>query len=888
MRKILLITLLIIICKGSSFASHIVGGEFELVYLNDTQYRLNLIIYFDEINGEAGAKYTPLPSVWIFRKSDNAVMRQQIELPFFSEQLVEYTVPKCAIGSPVKTSKLIFSRIITLNPQDYDDPKGYYIVWQRCCRNYNIKNIISEDPTNGGIGAGQTFYLEIPPLYRNGERFINTSPQLFPPLSDYGCVNRPYYADFTGVDADGDSLVYSIVDPYNTPSATPHPQPPSTAPYPTIIWENTFGLNDIVHGDPDLYISNEGLLRVTPTESGIFVFAVKCEEFRDGEKIGEVRRDFQMVVVDCPPPGEKPDLSLELEDGSTYSEGQVLHFEADDSKCVKFTVEDNKGGRVNYKLKPVGYAEQNFTVDILEISPSGDRLTAEVCFSDCPPEEDAAFNVDFIGLDDTCPQPLQDTLRMTVLITPPSNDLPELKHKEDTDVSYSLSNRREITVKEQAGGIKILELLGFDGNRDFMDFMIEPVGFELADYGMSVQDQFNLAGRRSVWLVWNYDCTVVDFDGKTSFDINIYLEDLDDCLYDHPVLLQVKLDIELPSNSLPEIFSNKLGQTNADVVVEAELNEVVTFDVRGKDDDGDFCVISATPVGFNFSDYGISYAGVSGMGSPTLLNSTFSWNLECSLFDLDKQDTYRILFLIEDQDKCRITSKDTLTVDFALSPPPNAAPLLNVTSVGDQAIESDTIHMIIDESVRLKAIGRDFDNDSLRLFIIDDRSEELGYLFESKLGAGYVESDFVWDPECYVLQGQPEIYIPVEFAVQDMHCTDPVLNTRKIVLHIKDIDNKSEQFVPPNLFTPNGDGFNPYFGMYRISGETGIEENILPLDNCAGQFENVSIYNRWGKEVFFSRDRYFKWYGEGVASGVYFYNISYTNRTYRGALTLKF
>ena len=32
----------------------------------------------------------------------------------------------------------------------------------------------------------------------------------------------------------------------------------------------------------------------------LFEFCVLTEEFRNGKKIGEVRRDFQLKVIDCP------------------------------------------------------------------------------------------------------------------------------------------------------------------------------------------------------------------------------------------------------------------------------------------------------------------------------------------------------------------------------------------------------------------------------------------------------------------------------------------------------------------------------------------------------------------------------------------------------------
>ncbi|ELR68707.1 hypothetical protein C900_05890 [Fulvivirga imtechensis AK7] len=893
MKKFLLIVLLILTSKGNSFASHIVGGEFELIYVSGNNYRLNLIIYFDEIYGNPGAKYSPTPIAWIFRKSDNVPMRQ-VALPFVSEELVQYTIPACADDATVKTTRMLFSSSISLNPEEFGDPDGYYIVWQRCCRNYNIVNIVSEDPNAGGIGAGQTFYLEIPPLIRNGERFINSSPQLFPPLSDYACVNRGYYADFKGKDVDGDSLVYTLVEPLNTPSADPHPQPPSTAPYPNTIWSDTYSLNNIVHGNPDLTISKDGLLRVTPTEPGIFVFAVKCEEFRDGEKIGEVRRDFQMVVIDCPPAGNQPDVAIELEDGTTYQEGDVLHFLADDSKCVRFTVEDSEGGKVSLKLDPVGYDEENFTITILDTSPSGDRLDAEVCFTDCPPTRDLPFEVSFIGLDNTCPQPLQDTVRLTVAITPPDNDIPVLRHKEDKDAGYSTAIQRTVVVNEASGGLKIVELLGQDANNDFMGMTVTSVDFELADYGMSVVEKTNIAGQNETWLEWNYDCQQVSFDGKTEFELRVVLEDEDDCLYEDPVVVDLFLEIILPYNSEPVIYSNKLGANPENYhLIETPLNEVISFDVRGTDMDGDFAVIEALAVGFEFSDFGINYNGVSGEGKstppqvPTQLNSTFTWNLLCERFNLAEQDSFRVYFMIEDFDKCEITNRDTLTVDFVLSPPVNTAPKLSVSSLNDLSVSPDSIHLIVGEEIDLRLKGVDQEADSIFLTLLN-RDENAGYNFSDASGKGTTTSRFSWVTDCSVLAGQSEVFIPLTFRLEDAHCTDPMASELILIVHVKDIPGGSDVFLPPNIFTPNGDNINEYFGMYKLNVETQEEENILPVDNCGGKFERVVIYNRWGREVFSSSDRDFRWTGDDLASGVYYYMIKYSNQIYRGVVTMKY
>src|SRR5690606_38908061 len=363
MKWILLSVLWVLVVP--SYASHIVGGVFELVHLSDNTFRINLILYFDELNGSPAARDANVVAR-IYRKRDNFFMRD-VFLPMVSQTAGSYTQPECSKGEIV-TTKILYSDVFVLPANQYDDPDGYYLVWERCCRNYSITNIYSDDPLFG-IYAGQTFYLEFPPVVRDGQTFINSSPRLFPPLNDYACPNRPYYVDFTGVDDDGDSLVYSLVTPLNTKTSAAIPFPgPGPRPYPEVTWRPPFGPNNILNGNPDLKISNDGFITVTPTVQGLFVFAVRCEEFRDGVKIGEVRRDFQMLVVDRCPQAEPPQIlgKKSADPDFIYDDNMTVSFSnsvTDEERCIQVQVSDpdaskqdeNFQERIKIKAIPLGF-----------------------------------------------------------------------------------------------------------------------------------------------------------------------------------------------------------------------------------------------------------------------------------------------------------------------------------------------------------------------------------------------------------------------------------------------------------------------------------------------------------------------------------------------------
>lgn len=259
-------------------ASHIVGGEFELTFISGNTYRLTLILYFDSINGNMGARDSQA-IVRFFRKRDNVPVllipgnqsSSFLILPFDGVQRsVPYTNNECQIGELV-TNKLVYTSTVVLRNDVFNDPEGYYVSWERCCRNYGITNIYSENPEAGGLySAGQTFYLEFPPVIKNGLPFINNTPRLFPPLSDYACPNIPYFVDFAGVDDDGDSLVYSIVTPLSTITSDALPPAiminnqfvsvPRPGPYPEVTWKPGFSLDNIMRGVTNLEITDDGFL----------------------------------------------------------------------------------------------------------------------------------------------------------------------------------------------------------------------------------------------------------------------------------------------------------------------------------------------------------------------------------------------------------------------------------------------------------------------------------------------------------------------------------------------------------------------------------------------------------------------------------------------------
>ena len=302
---------LLIFSSLSTRANHILGGNFEMINTGTVgYYELTLNLFFDR-NGRAINNSDNNYPVAIFCKSDNKLMKSLILLTSNTQGTpFVYANASCAVSVGLNVLVLKFKENIYLDPKDYADPKGYYVVFDRCCRSSSITNILSP------ASAGMLFYLEFPALIdAGGNEFKNSSPSFITPNGEYICSGQPFVFDNGAVDDDGDVLRYSFATPMrgfsnsgNTVNGVdgPTPNPVASSNYPRISWQNGYNENTAIPGSPAMKIDANGKITVTATDLGLYVFSVLVEELRNGVVIGQVRRDFQLKVVECLPPPVPP------------------------------------------------------------------------------------------------------------------------------------------------------------------------------------------------------------------------------------------------------------------------------------------------------------------------------------------------------------------------------------------------------------------------------------------------------------------------------------------------------------------------------------------------------------------------------------------------------
>jgi len=293
MVRYLLLTFLLI-KTVSLFGGHIVGGEMRMKPSGINTYEISLIQYWEKNNlviptATTGGNRDPDAQLFIYSKATNTLM-DRVKVIYRSSSDIEYKNVACATIRSLNTVIGVYTGNIYLDPLRYTEPNGYYIVWERCCRNGDINNIL--DPA----GAGMVFYLEFPPL-----RTKNTSPEFRLPNGEYICNKKGFTMNMSAFDADGDELRYSLVTPMNgyTTTNKTNGDDSNKSSYPLIKWANGISISNVIPGASPLAVDNNGVVKVISQFTGLYVFTIQCDEYRNGIKIGVVRRDFQLLVIDC-------------------------------------------------------------------------------------------------------------------------------------------------------------------------------------------------------------------------------------------------------------------------------------------------------------------------------------------------------------------------------------------------------------------------------------------------------------------------------------------------------------------------------------------------------------------------------------------------------------
>ena len=308
-------------------ARHIIGGDISYRCNGQDNYTFTFTIYRDCSDLE-GAQLDDPAVFSIYRGTvNNNVFVRSINQPLDGPSiLIDIPENDC---QDIDADLCVERGIYTFSANLPNVGESYHIVYQRCCRNNSITNIV--DPQN----TGATYTIELLPQALNS---CNNSPVFteYPPALI--CANQPINYDHSAIDQEGDQLVYSFCNPLNggglagvspalpnTPNACNGVRPDPACPPP---FNNVqFALPDFsetnpMGGNPQIDIDPvTGMITGTPIFTGQYVVGVCVEEFRNGVLMSRSLRDFQFNVTDC-----LPFVRAILENGDQRGDTIILDY----------------------------------------------------------------------------------------------------------------------------------------------------------------------------------------------------------------------------------------------------------------------------------------------------------------------------------------------------------------------------------------------------------------------------------------------------------------------------------------------------------------------------------------------------------------------------------
>lgn len=181
--KIVCSIILFLLSATSLRADHIVGGHIEMQAIGKTpgKYTIILKLYFNALNPSNDVPNT-VENVGISQKSNHRSITV-LGLPRSKQTLFEYSNEDCARLNRLKIIEVTYETEWEADPENFQDPAGYYIYHDRCCRNAGITNIVSSHL------ASMAFYTEFPPMKRSGKLFLNSTPAFNVLSGEYVCIN---------------------------------------------------------------------------------------------------------------------------------------------------------------------------------------------------------------------------------------------------------------------------------------------------------------------------------------------------------------------------------------------------------------------------------------------------------------------------------------------------------------------------------------------------------------------------------------------------------------------------------------------------------------------------------------------------------------------------
>ncbi len=284
------------------YANHIRGGEMSYTYIgpgasaNSSKYFLRLKLYISCTATQPGQDEAQ-ETFSIFNKLDNSLYAVIGPILRTSEQVITYNPGSnpCISNPPTDICyKLKFYETTIELP---DDPFGYTIAFQRCCRIAGIENL-------GGNSSnyGATYSCEIPGTNTLPLPAHNSSPVISGNDAVAICAGTSFTYDFSAKDPDGDSLVYTLCDAQlGASQGDPAPFIASAPPYTSVPYKPPYSAGSPLGLQASIDPKTGIISGIAPAITAQYVVSGCIYEYRNGKLINIHRKDIHLRIADCNP-----------------------------------------------------------------------------------------------------------------------------------------------------------------------------------------------------------------------------------------------------------------------------------------------------------------------------------------------------------------------------------------------------------------------------------------------------------------------------------------------------------------------------------------------------------------------------------------------------------
>ncbi len=393
---------LLLIGTASLYATHLMGGEIELICVNSTTspptYRIRVRIYRD------CSGISQPSTVTVRYQSSSCNVNQTITLNRTS--ITDFT-PLC----PGQQSRCVNSSSPNIGWEEhvYESANiqlqacsDWVLSTTDCCRNSSI--------TTGSNDEDFFIYAQVNTQAapcNNSPRYNNRPAALL-------CNNQAFCFNPGVSDPDGDQLVFKLTHCRTTGVNT-------TVTYNSSCNGTCSGLNPLPTSSGTSINSTNGTVCLTPNATAIGPVCLLIEEYRGGNKIGEYLRDMQIQVQNCtgnPPQASAINGTLFTQPYNPSNPGTYTYVACvNQNFCFNINFRDPDNQNVTV-LPPTGLpsgATWNVTGN------GTTNATGQLCWT---PTTAGTYNFTVTVEDNSCPVKRQNTYGYTIVVEPPTPPQP--------------------------------------------------------------------------------------------------------------------------------------------------------------------------------------------------------------------------------------------------------------------------------------------------------------------------------------------------------------------------------------------------------------------------------------------------------------------------------